>query len=153
MMWRYYELLTDLQVAEIEKMKRETHPMEAKKELARRIVGDFHSAQAATKAGEDWARQFQTDEVPESVEEAAIDAPENRLRIDKLMARAGLAGSVSDAGRLVKQGAVRVNGTVVNNPTTVLDIAARPTLQVGRTIKRLRPGIPGTGIVTETLSK
>src|SRR6202163_4032149 len=58
MMWRYYELLTDVQVAEIEKMKREAHPMDAKKELARRIVADFHSAETATKAGEDWAKQY-----------------------------------------------------------------------------------------------
>jgi tyrosyl-tRNA synthetase len=152
MMWRYYELLTDVQVAEIEKMQREAHPMQAKKDLARRIVADFHSAQAAAKAGEEWAKQFQKDEVPDSVEEIAIDAPENRLRIDKLLARAGLAGSVSDAGRMVKQGAVRVNGAVVKDPTMLLDISDRPTLQVGRKIKRVRPGIPGTGIVTETLS-
>jgi tyrosyl-tRNA synthetase len=152
MMWRYYELLTDVRVADIERMKRESHPMQAKKELARRIVADFHSADAAAKAGEDWARQFQKDQVPESVEEAEIDVPENRLRIDKLVARAGLAGSVSDAGRMVKQGAVRVNGAAVNDPTTVLDISAGVTLQVGRKIKRLRPGIPGTGPITETLS-
>ncbi len=151
MMWRYYELLTDVQVAEIEKMKREAHPMQAKKELARRIVGDFHSAEAAGQAAEDWARQFQKDEVPDSVEEATLDVPENRLRIDKLLARTGLAGSVTDAGRLVKQGAARVNGVVTKDPTTVLDISDGVTLQVGRTIKRIRPGIPGTGIVTETL--
>src|SRR6478735_8768040 len=53
MMWRYYELLTDVQVPEIEKMKRESHPMEAKKDLARRIVTDFRSADAAAKAAED----------------------------------------------------------------------------------------------------
>jgi tyrosyl-tRNA synthetase len=145
-------LLTDVQVAEIEKMKSETHPMEAKKELARKIVADFHGAEAAAKAGEDWGKQFQKSEVPEDVEEASIDAPDNRLRIDKLVARAGLAGSVSDAGRMVKQGAVRVNGTVINEPTTVLNILDRPILQVGRKIKKVRPGIPGTGIVTETLS-
>src|ERR1700674_247100 len=69
MMWRYYELLTDVQLDEIEKMKRESHPMAAKKELARRIVTDFHSADAAAKAGEDWAKQFQKHEVPEDVEE------------------------------------------------------------------------------------
>ena len=61
MMWRYYELLTDVQLPEIEKMKRDAasgaaHPMALKKELARRIVADFHSAEAATKAGEDWAK-------------------------------------------------------------------------------------------------
>jgi tyrosyl-tRNA synthetase len=153
MMWRYYELLTDVQVSDIEKMKRETHPMQAKKELAHRIAADFHSGEAAAKAGEDWGKQFQKDQVPEDVEETSIDAPENRLRIDKLLARIRLAESVSEAGRMVKQGAVRVDGLTVSDPTKILDISTRPILQVGRRIKRVRPGIPGTGIVTEILSK
>ena len=72
MMWRYYELLTDVQLPEIEKMKRASHPMDAKKDLARRIVTDFHSAEAAAKAAEDWAKQFQKDEVPEDVEEVTV---------------------------------------------------------------------------------
>jgi tyrosyl-tRNA synthetase len=152
MMWRYYELLTDVQVADIEKMKTATHPMTAKKDLARRIVADFHSAEASEKAGEDWAKQFQKDEVPEGIEEAEIEAPQNRLRIDKLLARTGLAGSVTDAGRMVKQGAVKVNGATVIDPTKVLDISEGVTLQAGRKIKKVRPEIPGTGIVTETLS-
>src|SRR6266513_586144 len=74
MMWRYYELLTDVQMAEIARMKRESHPMQAKKDLAARIVKDFHSPDAAAKAADDWAKQFQKDEVPESIEEAAIPA-------------------------------------------------------------------------------
>src|SRR5712672_394777 len=69
MMWRYFELLTDVQLPKIEAMKRESHPMEAKKDLACRIVTDFHSADAAAKAAEDWAKQFQKDQVPEDVEE------------------------------------------------------------------------------------
>jgi tyrosyl-tRNA synthetase len=150
MMWRYYELLTDVQVAEIERMKREAHPMQAKKDLARRIVADFHSAEAAVKAGEDWAKQFQKDQVPVDVEEAAIDAPDNRLRIDKLLARAGLAGSVSDGGRMVKQGAVRVDGKTISDPAAILDISDGITVQVGRKIKKVKPGIPGTGVVTES---
>src|SRR3989440_8055277 len=67
MMWRYYDLLTDVQVPDIEKMKREAHPMQAKKDLAGRIVKDFHSAEAATNAAEDWAKQFQKNEMPETV--------------------------------------------------------------------------------------
>ncbi len=158
MMWRYYELLTDVRADQIGQTQQDVaggkaHPMALKKELARMIVADFHSAEAAGKAAEDWARQFQKGEVPESVQEIAIEAPENRLRIDKLLARAGLAGSVSDAGRMVKQGAVRVNGEVVNDPAKVLDISTKPTLQVGRKIKRVRPGIHGTGIVSESISK
>src|ERR1700751_1584579 len=72
MMWRYYELLTDVSLPEIEKMKSDSHPMQAKKELARRIVADFHSAEAAAKAGEDWAKQFQKDQVPEDAEEISV---------------------------------------------------------------------------------
>src|SRR6202046_3686666 len=72
MMWSYYELLTDVSLAENENMKLDSHPMQAKKDLARRIVADFHSADAATKAGEDWARQFQKNEVPEELERVEI---------------------------------------------------------------------------------
>jgi tyrosyl-tRNA synthetase len=72
MMWRYYELLTDVQVADIEKMKREAHPMQAKKELSQRIVADFHSTELAAKAGEDWAKQFQKHEVPENTEKILV---------------------------------------------------------------------------------
>jgi tyrosyl-tRNA synthetase len=79
MMWRYYELLTDVQVADIEKMKREAHPMQAKKDLAQRIVADFHSAEAGAKAGEDWAKLFQKDEVPEEVEIIEVQADTIRL--------------------------------------------------------------------------
>ena len=73
MMWRYYELLTDAQLPEIEKMKRESHPMQAKKDLARQIVADFHSADAATRAAEDWARDFQRNEqVLEATEKVLV---------------------------------------------------------------------------------
>jgi tyrosyl-tRNA synthetase len=121
MMWRYYELLTDVQVAEIEKMKRETHPMQAKKDLARRIVTDFHSAEAAGKAGEDWARQFQKDEVPEDVEEVRVSFAEvsdrhgSSIRLDRLLVRCGLAESATDAARKLQQGAVRVEDIVRHN--------------------------------------
>jgi tyrosyl-tRNA synthetase len=79
MMWRYYELLTDVQVAEIEKIKRDAHPMQAKKDLARRIVTDFHSAEAAMKAGEDWAKQFQKNEVPQDVERVSVKLAHIRM--------------------------------------------------------------------------
>jgi tyrosyl-tRNA synthetase len=138
MMWRYYELLTDVQVAEIEKMKRETHPMQAKKDLARRIVEDFHSGDAAVKVGEDWAKQFQKGGVPDAVEEVTIEGATNGLRLDKLLARAGLAESVSDAVRKVKQKSAKVNGEVSTDPATKIDLHHPVTLQVGRKIKRVR---------------
>jgi tyrosyl-tRNA synthetase len=163
MMWRYYELLTDLQVAEIEKMKREAHPMQAKKELARRIVADFHSGEAAAKAGEDWAKQFQKDEVPEDVEvvvrpirefiyqadASSMDAALNemkdhgfRIKADKLLASIGLAESVSDAVRKLRQKAVRIDGETETQPLVFvkdnLSGLSDHLVRVGRRVKRVR---------------
>jgi len=142
MMWRYYELLTDVQLPEIEKMKRETHPMQAKKELARRIVADFHSGDAAAKAGEDWARQFQKDEVPEGIEEMSVDIADIStgdrydVRLDRLLVRCGLADSVTDAARKLKQGSVRVEDIVRNHHTYKLNaLPTRLTIRVGKRIK------------------
>jgi tyrosyl-tRNA synthetase len=140
MMWRYYELLTDVQLAEIEKMKSESHPMDAKKELARRIVTDFHSADAAAKTAEDWAKQFQKNEVPDDIEEieVTIETTGGQVRLDKLLARVGLADSVSDAVRKVKQKAVKVNGELSTDPVASVDIGQPITLQAGRKIKKVR---------------
>jgi tyrosyl-tRNA synthetase len=146
MMWRYYELLTDVSSSEIAKMKQDAasgvaHPMTRKKELARTIVADFHSADAATAAGDDWAKQFQAREVPDSIEEivAAVETtPDGKVRLDKLLARVGLADSVSDASRKLKQKSVKVNGEVVTAPVTAIDITQPITLQVGRKIKKVR---------------
>jgi len=142
MMWRYYELLTDMQLADIEKMRGESHPMQAKKGLARRIVTDFHSAEAADQAAEDWAKQFQKDEVPEDVEEVSVSrvevsTPEGELRLDRLLARVGLVPSVSEANRKIKEGAVRVNGERVTVPKLASTVDSAMTLQVGRKIKKV----------------
>ncbi|HWY20735.1 MAG TPA: tyrosine--tRNA ligase [Candidatus Acidoferrum sp.] len=142
MMWRYYELLTDVQVADIEKMKRETHPMQAKKELARRIVTDFHSADVAAKATEDWGKQFQKSEVPESVEEISVEFSEvatperDGIHLDKLLVLCGLADSRTDAVRKLKQGSVRVEDIVRNHHTYQLPkIPARLPIRVGKRVK------------------
>src|SRR5712671_1903073 len=142
MMWRYYELLTDVQVAEISKMKQEVHPMAAKKELARRIVADFHSAEAAVKAGEDWGKQFQKDEVPEDVEEVRVAfseiaaGGEMDVRLDRLLVRCGLAESISDAARKLKQNSVRVGTIVRTHHSYRLEmLPINLTLRVGKQVK------------------
>jgi len=85
MMWRYYELLTDVTSSEIAKMKQDVasgaaHPMTLKKELARTIVADFHSADAATQAADDWAKQFQKDEVPSAAESVSVEIERIQLK-------------------------------------------------------------------------
>jgi tyrosyl-tRNA synthetase len=149
MMWRYYELLTDVSATDIEKMKREAasgqaHPMKLKQQLARTIVGEFHSPQAAASAGEDWSRQFQRDEAPQELEEITVPAAEvaagkdGSIKLDKLLARCGLASSVSDGARKIKQGAVRVDGEVKTGPVLNIAVPAQITLRVGRAMKKVR---------------
>jgi len=164
MMWRYYELLTDVQVAEIEKMKRETHPMQAKKELAGRIVADFHSADAAAKSGNDWAKQFQMGQVPEELERVVLPPEELEkiivvlpecsgsaareamkqdsvaLRLFKVICYAGLATSNTEAVAKIKSGAVSVDGVDIGAQEVVVNfpLSRDVVLRVGRRMKRVR---------------
>jgi tyrosyl-tRNA synthetase len=162
MMWRYYELLTDVQVADIEKMKREAHPMQAKKDLARRIVADFHSADAATKAAEDWAklrhRELLAEDLPKDIEEVRVryetirtsDGPASGsdsilvIRLDRLLVICGLAESTTDAGRKLKASAVellqpsKLRGEVYKAPHLPIVFYGMPTklvIRVGRKIR------------------
>jgi tyrosyl-tRNA synthetase len=147
MMWRYYELLTDVQIPEIEKMKREVHPMQAKKDLARRIVTDFHSGEAAAKAGEDWAKQFQKDEAPQDIERTEVQSDGLKgirlqdgrwpVRFDKLLARCGLADSVSDASRKIKQKAASIDGQIETRLEIPLPLPTNLVIRVGRRIKNV----------------
>jgi tyrosyl-tRNA synthetase len=167
MMWRYYELLTDVQLADIEKMKREAHPMQAKKDLARRIVADFHSSEAASKAGEDWTKQFQKDQVPEELELVEIQladvvptgsgggavrvvggigqaAEVDVVRLDKLIRLAGLAASNTEAVTKQKQGAVslvNIDGETIDTKrelVVMVPINQDLVLRVGRRMKKVR---------------
>jgi tyrosyl-tRNA synthetase len=163
MMWRYYELLTDVQVADIEKMRVDTHPMQAKKDLARRIVADFHSPEAAEKAAEDWAKQFQKDEVPSAVDLATIElqkvnapgSPELRdansyyplddpnlpgirfVWFDKVLTEAGMAPSRTEASRKISANAVQVDGKRVVRPLVTIQLGSEKTVRVGKLIKRV----------------
>ena len=131
--------------------------MAAKKELARRIVGDFHSAEAAAKAEEDWAKQFQKDEVPENAEEIDVDpktvmassedqsgveevlgSGQFRAKLDRLLVAAGLASSISDAVRKIKQKSVKVNGELKTDPVIFLEVREPTTVRMGRSIKKIR---------------
>ena len=84
LMWRYYELLTDVTSKEIAALRMkvesaELHPMALKKQLAHTIVADFHGFKAAQQAEDDWAKQFQKDEVPENLETATLQINEVRF--------------------------------------------------------------------------
>jgi len=167
MMWRYYELLTDVGMIEIRAMKGDVindkvNPMLLKKDLARMIVTDFHSAEAAAKSGEDWAklrqRELTPENIPRDTEEIhvpyeTIRAPDSPvpgtdtiivIRLDRLLAICGLADSTTDAGRKLKASSVELlrqdglRGEVYTAPHLAIVFYGMPirlVLRVGKKVK------------------
>lgn len=116
LMFRYFELLTDKTLIEIQQYKK-AHPKETKMELAKLIIADFHSRADAERAASEWVRVVAGGEVPADIETVSITEPS--LRIDKVLAKAGIAASTSDANRLVKAGSVEVNGQKITEFITL----------------------------------
>jgi tyrosyl-tRNA synthetase len=145
LMFSYYELLTDMSVQEIQKMKAqigsgELHPMTAKIDLAKRIVRDFHSEAEAQAAEEEFTRVVRQREVPSSIENMPLPddlRTDGFISIDKLLARIGLADSVSDAARKRKAGAVVIDGVKHMEPKYPLTPGSIHTIQVGKKWRRI----------------
>jgi len=138
LMWRYYLLLTDKTEAEIAEMQAKMHPMDAKIALGRQIVADFHSAADADRAVEVFTKVVRHREVPTDMPIVPLPdgvTKDGLIRIDKLLARVGLADSVTDATRKIKAGAVEINGEKVKD----LAIPPAPELiiQVGKNWRRV----------------
>jgi tyrosyl-tRNA synthetase len=151
LMWRYWTVLTDLRQSEIDQMKADVaagklHPMETKKLLARTIVAGFHSEEAAQKADENWAKQFQKkiDDVEglEEVRMAYADVvgpsgpPGLQIRVPKLLVRTELAQSGAEASRKLAENAVRIDGEIVTAAS--LPIAGLPVRLIVRVGKKAR---------------
>src|SRR6202165_5565335 len=127
LMWSYYELVTDRTPEEIAKLKSDvssgsTHPMDAKMLLAQEVVSGFHDEAAARKASEMFRRVFRDRQAPEEapVKNVAAGAPQ---MIKALLTTLGLASSVREVERLVKQGAVEIDGQRINDPRKGVDLS------------------------------
>jgi tyrosyl-tRNA synthetase len=119
MMWRYYLLLTDLSPAAIEELKAavasgKSHPLETKKALARRIITDFHSADAAVQAQKDFEAKFRSKGVDPNV--PMLDLVGAVCRFDAMLVELGSCKSKSDAQRQIKAGAVSFAVGDFDNP-------------------------------------
>jgi tyrosyl-tRNA synthetase len=159
LMWRYWIFLTDLRQSEIERMQEEVasgalHPMEAKKRLARTIVAGFHSEEAARKADENWAMQFQQRNVEAVAEEVVVDfrrvvradavsvekavldrARPVQIDVAKLLVELGLKDSRTDADRQVNAG-VGIDGVTSTNKTIMIEKRpARIAIRMGKRAK------------------
>jgi tyrosyl-tRNA synthetase len=146
LMFQYYELLTDTSMSEIAAMQEriatgKLHPMEAKMELGRLVVTDFHSASDAGRAAEEFSRVVQRKEVPAEVPIVSLPAEvrgPNGIHVEKLIAKIGLAESVADASRKRKAGAIEINGQRVTE-LWYRDVGEELLVQVGKNWRRVIP--------------
>jgi tyrosyl-tRNA synthetase len=120
LMWKYYVLCTDLTPAQIEE-RRSLHPMEAKKELAKSIIRDFHDADAAEVAEAEFKRIFSDGQRPTEIEEKSLPASAEAQFLARVITAAGLADSNKDAQRLIAQGGVLVDEVKVDSIKHTLD--------------------------------
>lgn len=135
-MWRYFELLSFRPIGEIEAFKKEvasgSNPRDIKFKLAAEIIERFHNQQAAEAAQQDFIQRFQKGAVPDDVPEKTVNCVEGNIAIGNVLKEAGLVGSTSEAMRMIKQGAVKVDGDKVEDPKLQLSSGVCAIFQVGK---------------------
>ena len=137
LMWRYYELLTDMMPAEIESLRKSAqqgnaNPRDIKVGLAKSIITDFHSAADAKYAEEEFNRRFREKQTPDEVDEVSLES--RQWKLPRLLVDTGMASSVAEARRLIEQGGVSVNGEKQLRSELEIDISPGPgtLIQVGK---------------------
>lgn len=143
LMWRYFELLSFRPVDEVEgfqtQVEQGTNPRDIKFLLCDEIITRFHSAAAAESAKQDFIQRFQKNAIPDEMPEVSVALGEG-LAIGNLIKEAGLCDGTSEAMRMVKQGAVKINGDKVADPKQVISEQNAFVLQVGkRKFARIKP--------------
>jgi tyrosyl-tRNA synthetase len=136
LMWRWFELLSFRPMQEIEQMKDEVldgaNPRDIKFRLGREIVARFHDEAAAEAAQAAFVARFQKGALPDEMPECRLDGGEAGLGIASLLKEAGLTGSTSESFRMIKQGAVRIDGARVEDKGLVIAGGTTHVFQVGK---------------------
>lgn len=145
LMWRYFELLSFRSVEEIEGFKGDvksgTNPRDIKVALAKELIARFHDEAAAEAAHLAFVARFQKGVIPDDLEEFDLVAQDGVLPIANLLKEAGLVSSTSEAYRMIKQGAVKIDGEKVSDQKLVVGAGTDAVYQVGkRRISRVRLG-------------
>ncbi|MBA3335923.1 MAG: tyrosine--tRNA ligase, partial [Acidobacteria bacterium] len=133
LMWKYFELLTDLSAPEIERMKTGgENPRNQKVNLAKLIIKDFHSNEDAQRAEDEFNRRFVNKEIPDEIKEMSLAAQTYKL-ID-LLVNTNLVASKGEAKRLIEQSGVKIEGERVSNGQAKIKINAEKSfvIQVGK---------------------
>ena len=136
LMWDYFKYLSFKPSAEIAQLKKDVdgglNPKDAKVVLAKEIVARFHDQQAADAAEASFGRQFADGALPDDIPEVAVQVGDEGMPLANIIKTAGLTGSTSEAHRLVKQGAVKIDGEKVSDSRQALRGGATFVLQVGK---------------------
>tara|TARA_R110002124_G_scaffold2481_2_gene15768 strand:- start:549 stop:1388 length:840 start_codon:yes stop_codon:yes gene_type:complete len=138
LMWRYYELLSFKSNIEIDVFKQKTkdglNPKEVKIILAKELVTRYHSLNDADKAEEEFIARFKKKEIPDDIPEITLNLnqDQNNIAIPNLLQQAGLVSSTSDAIRMIKQGAVKINSEKVSDKNLTIEKNSNNIYQVGK---------------------
>lgn len=136
LMWRWFELLSFRPLSEIEKLRQEVaegrNPRDVKFLLGEEIVARFHSPEAARKARENFIARFQKGAMPDEMPEVTLTAGAEGLPIANLLREAGLVQSTSEALRMIRQGAVRIDGEKIEDTKRRLPSGETHVFQVGK---------------------
>lgn len=136
LMWRYFELLSFRPMTEIEQWKEEcrqgANPRNYKVKLAQEIVERFHDAAAAVKALENFEARFQRGAMPDEIEEVELRIVGASYSIANVLKDAGLTESTSEANRMIKQGAVKIDGEKVSDQKLEISVGTQHIYQVGK---------------------
>jgi tyrosyl-tRNA synthetase len=135
LMWRYFELLSSRSRGEIDALKQRAaagaNPRDIKFELAEELVARFHDVAAARRAGEEFIARFRRGALPQDMAEVELSIS-GAMGIAHVLKGAGLTASTSEAFRMIKQGAVRVDGARVTDRDLTLAVGASCVIQVGK---------------------
>jgi len=136
LMWRYFELLSFRPQQEIDSLKQEvaagSNPRDVKFRLGEEIVARFHSTQAANAARKAFIARFQGGALPEDMPEVELKVADSTLPIANLLKQAGLVKSTSDALRMIKQGAVKIDSERVDDGKLRISTGTCQVYQVGK---------------------
>ncbi|MEX2220302.1 MAG: tyrosine--tRNA ligase [Candidatus Rokuibacteriota bacterium] len=132
LMFRYFELVTRVAADETAAL-RHLHPMEAKMRLARTVTAMYHGEAASEAAAAAFSRVVQGREIPDNIDEITLTAPSDGEPVWKIVARAGMVASNSEARRQIQQGAVELDGRRVSDPNERVEVSSKSRLlQVGK---------------------
>jgi tyrosyl-tRNA synthetase len=136
LMWRYFELLSFRSLAEIAEFKAQVeagmNPRDIKFELGKEIVARFHDQSAAGQAQANFIARFQKGAMPDDIEEKSVSGIDGGIGLPQLLKETELCASTSDAMRMIKQGAVKIEGERVEDKAYIAEVGSTQVYQVGK---------------------